>query len=476
MKKSLYSRLASDSAVYGLTGYLNALAALILTPVYTKLLSKADFGTMDVLNSWNILVLSVLPLALPSALQRWYPDLKDNPEKVRLLISTLVLTMLFMGIAYALFMWISASFYFDSFFNGKPQGYIYGLAVFILIIQLQNGIHLSLLRSKFEKWKYLAATCSGFVILAVLGFWLVYFKGKGVEGFFEASLVSVLWVWVYCNFVNWHNISIRFSYPLLKELLSFSINLLSVNLLFNVVDIIDRYLIVQFLDLDHVGIYSIAMRFGSAFNIFLGAFAFAWMPLVLSWSVDDLMKKKVAAVARMFVYLATAAISVICIFRMELFNILAPGYEEAYNTVAAILFLKFIGGIATIMIIGLHVTKQTKSMPITAFVSMLINLATSVLLIRVFGILGVVMGSIAGALFYIIYQHRISQVMLRVPHTYRDFLIAGFIFILTLGSVFIFDFLIDVRPVFLALIKIILSLSIIVYALSRLKNNKIALS
>ena len=77
----LLKRIFSDSIIYGVSSYLSVVAAIFLTPIYTRILLKTDYGAMDIINTWISLVVAILPLGLLNAVVRFYPDFKADPEQ-----------------------------------------------------------------------------------------------------------------------------------------------------------------------------------------------------------------------------------------------------------------------------------------------------------------------------------------------------------------------------------------------------------
>ena len=73
--------LFKDSFIYGISSYVNLLAAFILTPIYTRILSKESYGLMDLCVTWNNFFMLIIPLGLTAAMLRTYQDYKTSPEK-----------------------------------------------------------------------------------------------------------------------------------------------------------------------------------------------------------------------------------------------------------------------------------------------------------------------------------------------------------------------------------------------------------
>ena len=80
------SRIASDSFAYGLGGIANQAVAILLVPIYARVLGDEGLGITGVLNSTIALALMVFGLALPQAFIRWYlKEASDHRQRGRIL-------------------------------------------------------------------------------------------------------------------------------------------------------------------------------------------------------------------------------------------------------------------------------------------------------------------------------------------------------------------------------------------------------
>lgn len=414
--KSFAGRLLSDSFVYGLTGYLNVLAGIFLTPIYTRTLSMTDYGVLDIFNTWNGFALVLLPLGLPNALNRWYPDVKDQHEGAKTLFSTILLAVLVVGVVYALVMWGSESFFSRIFLEDTPRTRVYLLSIFIVLVQLFVTMNTKMLRIRYMKWSFLAVSVTGFLVLSALGFYLVYSEGRGVVGFFEAAALSSSLSAFLCVYLNRDLLGLSFSLRELKPLLSYSIHFLSVFVMFKAVALVDRYLISTFLGLEEVGLYSIAARFGSFFNLALNAFAFAWMPLLYALKMTEKAKKRIRETYVLYAYAGALIITLIAVFRVELFAFFAPGYTDAYHITLGLVLFAFISGLSYVLAVGIHLSKNTHSLTVFALISVSVNVFLSLVLVRFFGLAGIVLGSIAATCTWIVLVAKKSQRLFYVQY------------------------------------------------------------
>ena len=79
-------RIANDAFVYGLGGIANQAVAILLVPIYARVLGTEGVGVTGVLNSIISLSLMLVGLALPQAFFRWYlREASDHDERAHVL-------------------------------------------------------------------------------------------------------------------------------------------------------------------------------------------------------------------------------------------------------------------------------------------------------------------------------------------------------------------------------------------------------
>jgi O-antigen/teichoic acid export membrane protein len=71
-------RLIRHSAVYGVGGLVSRMLAVLLLPLYTRYLSKADYGAIETLIALTTVLVIVLRAGISSAFFRFYFDAVDE--------------------------------------------------------------------------------------------------------------------------------------------------------------------------------------------------------------------------------------------------------------------------------------------------------------------------------------------------------------------------------------------------------------
>src|SRR5207302_3151208 len=86
-------RLAKHSAIYGLGGIVSRILAVLLLPLYTHYLTRADYGAIETLIALTTVLVIVLRAGISSAFFRFYFDAKTPEERVAVVRTSFWFTM-----------------------------------------------------------------------------------------------------------------------------------------------------------------------------------------------------------------------------------------------------------------------------------------------------------------------------------------------------------------------------------------------
>lgn len=471
---SLKELFLKDTIIYGFTSYLSLAAAFFLTPVYTRILTKADYGTMDLFNTWNNFFLLILPLGLTSAILRLYSDFKNDELLKRQYLGTLFLTISGTYIIYLILMLVFVSplkaFYFK-------EGYTYSLYCISLIIiplQILTDYFQSLNRIEFKKYTYVAINLVNFVLLTTLGFILVYYYEVGVIGFFIASLIAVTSSFLIALYSGYKKIYLNFDFRVFKSAISYSIYLLLVIIFLRFTYIVDRTLINNFLSIKEVGEYSIAMRLGNIMDILIGGFTTAWFPYALSLINSENRAEIYRKAFRYYLIIFTGTALLINLFIKELLLFIAPSYLSVEAVAYMIISNSVIAGTAHFFGLGIHIAKKSYFFIISASISFVVNVLFSYLLVTRLGMFGIVLGSVFAIIAWSLVDYFISFRLENITFKIRYLFLS--ILFLSFASIGIYYFnKLEISLVLQVVVKIFISLIFVSALLIVEKQNVITL-
>ena len=429
--------LFKDSIVYGFVSYLSVVSALILTPIYTRMISKESYGLMELFNTWNNLIIAILPLGIITAVVKFYPEHKANKDALKSIMGNMFTALIILSLLYIVLSLLIKEYFIKYFIgvNTKMVNIVYWQSVFVVIFSIFLSFSLNTLRAEFKKWKYVIASVTNFLILSILGFVFVYFYNSDFEGFYRASVIAGFVASLTGLIFIKTNIKLTFNLKILKKIFSFSIHFVSVFILFQLNTLIDRYLINEFIDLRTVGVYSIANRMASMPSIVFNSFNIAWYPLAMSLKNNKNLDLVFNSVHKVFITISFLIIFIVWLFKPEILLIFAPGYAEAIRLILILFIAKIIGYSTFVYSLGLHFSNKTKYLSYGALFSVISNIIISISTVKILGVYGIAIGTLVSSLIWTVYLFIYSQKKIKISYENKFFIL----FILFLLIILVVD-------------------------------------
>lgn len=465
---SLKKLFINDTLVYGFSLYLNVFAALILTPIYTRSLSKIDYGIMDLCNVWNNFFIIIIPLGLTASIIRLYQEVNTNKltrdnNKKKDFLGTLFSFLLLSNCLYLILTIIFKEFLINFYFKIKLDNSIFYLSIFIVNFSVLISYFQYLNRVRFKKYTYLIINVSNFLILSVLGYILVIPYNYGIKGFFLASFISSFIALILSLILVKDSIYFRFNLSLLKSSLKYALPLLIVIIFLKITFIIDRLIIQYFLDLKTIGEYSIVLRVSNIFQLIISAFTTAWFPYAMNL-IDKKERNEIYNKTYFyFILLFTTLAFIVILFSKELLLFFAPAYLNVepliYITIPTILA----GGANYFCNLGIHITKKSHLLIYSAMISFFVNVISSIFLTDYLGIYGIALGSLIAVLTWVSVEYYLSYKVSKIKFKLSYIFISTLLLIL-FGTIVTFLnnsinetlFLMFLKCIFISIISLIL--------------------
>ena len=409
---SVLKKVLGESVIYGLSKFIGVFASLLLTPIYTRILSKGDYGIMDIFLTWNNLLLTILPFGLMGALIRYYPEYKRD---IKSMTGTILVFLLVVGGLYCLTLLSFQETIISGVFNNQITFELYLINIAIVIGSVFFSFSLSILRCEFKKTIFLLLSLLNIFLIVTLGFIFVYFDQMGVIGFFRASLITVVIMNILGFIAVRKKIALNWNRTIFRQLFNYSIHVLGVNILFQLVTFLDRKIILNYSSVDQLGIYAIGAKISSILNLIFSALLLGWRPRAMTLK-DNPDLKKIMQVLHDFSWIALfPIIFLFFIFNKEIIQFYAPSYNAA---LLVIFFLSmsiiFIGFNNLFYNTGLLILSKTKYITYASLISISTNTTISILLAPRYGINGVAFGTFVGSFLWVIMQYLFNRKLFKI--------------------------------------------------------------
>jgi O-antigen/teichoic acid export membrane protein len=279
-------RLLRTGAAYQAADVVSKVIALGLLPIYTRHLTRADYGVAELLLTLVILVSIVVRLGVGEAFVRFH-FLDEDPHRRRRVARASTGFLLLMTTVVA----VVAAVFADPLSKlvlGYHDAEIMRIAILGLWAFTNLELAYALLRVDERAKTYLIASLTNVALTIVLTVWLVVFRDEGANGLlagnYIASTVVLLGLWWALR----DKLGIVPSAEALTELrpmLRFGLPTVPAEMSVFLLNVVDRFYLFRYESESAAGLYSLAVKLAAVVVFTVRAFQYAWPPL--AYSIED---------------------------------------------------------------------------------------------------------------------------------------------------------------------------------------------
>jgi O-antigen/teichoic acid export membrane protein len=413
MLKSLFK----DSVVYTIPTVVSRGISILLVPLYTRVLTPADYGAFDMINVVASLVWLTVALEVTQAVARHYPDETSEDGKITLTSTALWFTVvthtMFLALAQILAPFASKAVLGV---DGLTPAFRLGLVHIWL-----NGIFIALqnqFRWELRSRQYTIMALVKVVATALASVLLTYVLRLGLIGFLLGLATGTVCGGIYGITRLTKSFRLRFDTARLRRMLRFSAPLVPSGIAVFVSNYINRFMLRHFLSLSDVGVYGVGFRLASIVSLVMIGFQTALTPLIYTHHQDAETPGSIATAFRVFVSLAAPMLLALVVFAPEILRIFStPDFYPAYRVV---MFLAPGVLLSRLYVFapGLGIKKRTHWMLWINVGSATVNAILNWIMIPRFGYVGAAIATTIGYVCAFIAYMVISQRLYHVPHAW----------------------------------------------------------
>lgn len=382
-----------SSFVYTFIGALPLATSLVLLPFYTYFLSTSQFGQLALYISFTLLVQVLVSFSLEQAVMVHYHDYKTDELKAGEFIGSIFFGQLMLGIAFIFAFSFIGPYLFRWIFGANNLSYFpFGfMSVLTAVCNAFFKTYNNLLMSRTKPIRFLWGNLLNFVLTIIISLVGLYMFPHSLIGPMWGRLLSgiaiFLWafIWIMIEY-GWHS-----KWLYLMPLFAFCLPLILLNVLAWILSYIDRYFINHYLTTSDVGIYDFAVKCTILLDFFQTGLAYAIQPRVFSYWKEHGLKTNPSFINKY--YSAFTGINVLLI--AVLIFIIPIGVplivkKEAYYAAFPFVPVLAAGFMFRILYYMFQTpvlfTKKTRILPLTFFITAIIQIALSIVLVPRFGI------------------------------------------------------------------------------------------
>lgn len=323
-------RLLRTGAAYQVADVVSKVIALALLPLYTRELTRADYGTAELLLTVVILGSIVVRLGLGEAFVRFHfldEDLDRRRRLARTATGILLATTTLTAGAMAIWAGPVAELVLGSDRPGEVRAAALGLWAF-------TNLELAYARLRVDERarEYALAALTNVALTVALTVWLVVVRDEGALGLllgnFAASAVVLFGLWL-------RSAREAFGAPdasMLPSMLRFGLPTVPAEVSVFALFFVDRLYLYRVAGEDEAGLYSLSIKLAAVIIFTVRAFQYAWPPLAYSITDDEEARRVYARITTYYVFVTGVVVAGIALLGRWVVRLLAaPEFFAAHE-------------------------------------------------------------------------------------------------------------------------------------------------
>ena len=427
--------LGRDIAIYGGVDLVFKLAQFALIPIYTRVLTVAEFGTMALLQVSMLLVAAAANLGINYAVQRFYFDASVPLDRRSALVTTglvqlVVTSLIVVGTLAALAFQVRLGIEQD-----------YGITWVLVLVALAtvfpdqlSAFALDTARVQFSPLRFCAISFVKNIVGLAVGLWLMLGWGMGLLGLFAGNLIGSSLAFPLGLWLIRRDLAVTFDRKYHRMLLRYGAPFVFTVAGYWAFSSMDRFLLAHFGDAVQVGLFSIALKFASVMALAITAFHQAWVPMALRMVQDDPEHRRIfSSLFNLWLFALGFMALGLALFARDILVLFAtPPYWPAAPALAIAAAATAVSGTTQVTSLGITVAKRSGLIAIGAWLTAAINAGLNLILIPHFGASGSAIATFASYLFLTLYYLYWSQRLYPLPLDHRHLAYGASLVVLSL--------------------------------------------
>lgn len=424
--------LLKNTIIISIGKVCTQLITYLLLPIYTTVLTPVEYGTIDLLLTYILLISPVITIQMEMSIFRFLIDVRGNQQEMRRVLSNcLACTMV------PSFLFIAFYLPIASYLNFEYVGpFLYGV-----IANSALCIALQIARGLGDNVTYAIGSAISGIMTVLLNILLVIVFPFGVEGMLYSTAIAQFIAFTYIVLKNKVFGYIDFSLlcrDLMKKMADYSVPLILNGLSWWIISASDRTLASVILGAQANGILAVAIKFSAIVANVFAIFNLSWTESVTVHINDSDRDNYISDITKKcFNLFGTCGIVLIMVCAVFFRYLINENFYAAYPLIP----LFIIGGIINIIqtLYGsIYIAKKnTKQVSYTSFIAAIINILTNVVLIKFIGLYAAAISTICAMLFLATCRYRDINRTMRIILEAKDIWIMCGIYTLFMFMYFI---------------------------------------
>lgn len=434
--------LTKDTAIYGISTMIGRFLNFILVPFYTNIFDPGDYGIVMIVYSYIAVLNIVFIYGMDAAFLKYaaFKEIGDDKDN----FSTPYISVLFTSIIFSAI--ITLMHNYVTVWIGIPVEYslIIILSAAILFIDANAVIPFLKLRLERKAKQFAAIKVSNILLNILLNVILIVGLKWGIEAIFISNLIASLLSLVLVSPTIKQYFKLVFHKTLFQRLLQFGLPYLPAGIGIMLVQVVDVPILERLTDLETVGIYKANYKLGIFMMLFVNMFQYAWQPFFLQNAKEENAKQMFSKVMTYFSIVGFTMLIILSLFIDDIvkidfwgFSIIGSQYWTGLDIVPIILLGYLFNGFYVVFSAGIYIEEKSIYAPIVAGIGAITNIASNLILIPEFGIMGAAFATLISYAVMALGYFTVTQKYYKIDYEFSR-LIKLFILVIFIGAAYYF--------------------------------------
>ena len=385
-------RLITTGFAYQISDIAAKFLAVFLLPIYTRHLTRSDYGTAELLITGVILVSIIARLGIGEALVRFH-FIDSDPQRRQRIARTALGVLVIITTVTATIAAVAAGPLSTALF-GTPYPAEFRAAALGLWAFTNLELAYALLRAEGRARTYAIASLCNVGLTVLLTIWLVVFADQGAFGLLignyaaSAAALVVLWI-VLGRTLGGIRAGLGIDRRELGAMLRFGLPTVPAEASVFALFFIDRLWLYRFQSASAAGLYALAAKLATVVVLAVRAFQYAWPPLAYSIQDDAEAGRVYARVTTYYVLFCGLVVAGLALLGRWAVRILAaPEYFAAHKALPLIALGWALYGLFLVLVVMAARAQVTVRNFPAALTGLIANVVLLALLVPPLGIVG----------------------------------------------------------------------------------------
>ncbi len=381
--------LTRHSIIYGLGNLLNRFVAFLLLPIYTRYLTPADYGSLELIALATELIGIVLSARLSRAVYRFYFEFEDQMAR-NAVVSTAIITFGLIGLIGVLLLMPSTGLLASWLLDSKEYATYFQISFVSLWLNTTVGIGQYYYQAARRSVAYVGSSVTRLLVTIIFNIYFIVWLGLGVKGILYGNMIGAGAAFLVVVPPTLRRIGIRLSPEAFRGMLRYGLPLIPGALANLCVLVSDRFFVKHFVSLSATGIYALSCKFGILPNSFVA------IPFFQVWSARrfELMREedaneRMGRTVTYFLLILTFLGTAISILVGDLLRIMAdPRFWPAAQYVPVLILAYTIYSTFNVFVVPILASKRTVYLSYIDILNGIVNVGLNLVLISQLGAWG----------------------------------------------------------------------------------------